>query len=241
MRKFLFLLWLLLPVTALAYHYGPGQERMTLDTVAHILAEADQHATRKEWQEAIGKYDAALQRLPAERKAEARRIRLERAKAQMLTAQLPKAHEELEALVDELAADKNAESNVLTEGREALASAKYYMTWLLRLEGHSREVWEPEIESSRQLYRLLAEQAANSGDAKLVARRQEDLESAIRLARLDLNDLQGYPLPSQCKNCKSGKKGAGRSQKGQARRPGEEKPEDARSAGSGPPPDGKGS
>ena len=65
---------------------------------------------------------------------------------------------------------------------------------LMRLEGRAKEDWEPEIEGARQHYALLAQ---NSTDEAERAKRHEDLESAIRLARMDLGELQGLPLPSQ--------------------------------------------
>ena len=37
----------------------------------------------------------------------------------------------------------------------------------------------------------------SDGDEALLRRGQEDLESAIRLARMNLSELQGLPLPSQ--------------------------------------------
>jgi hypothetical protein len=67
----------------------------------------------------------------------------------------------------------------------------------MRLEGQGREVWEPEAESARQNYKMLAEDAAKKGDAPAVRKHREDLEASIRLARMDLSELQGLPLPSQ--------------------------------------------
>ena len=46
----------------------------------------------------------------------------------------------------------------------AALDSRLSITWLMRLEGHSREEWEPEIEAARQTYRLLAERADASGD-----------------------------------------------------------------------------
>jgi hypothetical protein len=71
------------------------------------------------------------------------------------------------------------------------------MTWLMRLEGEPRETWEPEIESARQTYRLLAEQAETSSDPVQAKKSCEDLAASIRLARMELSELQGLPLPSQ--------------------------------------------
>jgi len=197
MRILLLIGWLMLPIVALAYHYGPGQERLQMDGVAAVLAVADRHAARAEWSAAAENYDKALKMLPPENTTRSRRIRLERAKAQMLAKKLPTAHEELKLLVEELSGDKNADQRVLAQARSSLASAQYYMTWLMRLEGLARDVWEPEIEAARQNYRLLAEQAESAGDSAAAKQSREDLESTIRLARLDLSELQGLPLPSQ--------------------------------------------
>ena len=55
----------------------------------------------------------------------------------------------------------------------------------------------PEVEDARQNYKLLAEEAEKRGDKVAAARFREDLESSVRLARMELSDLQGFPLPSQ--------------------------------------------
>ena len=97
----------------------------------------------------------------------------------------------------ELSGDTAADPKLLDEARGALANAQYYTTWLMRLEGRSREEWEPEIEASRQNYKLLAEKSAGSTGVQAASPARENLESAIRLARMDLTELQGLPLPSQ--------------------------------------------
>src|SRR5262249_5826044 len=155
MRILFLTCWLMVPVMGAAWHYGPGQERVQLDRVAATLAEADRAAAAGEWQQADDLYDEALRLLPADRVADGRRVRLERAKARMLAHKLPVAHQDLKALVQELASDPSADPGVLAEARSALANAQYYVTWLMRLEGHAREDWEPEIEAARQNFRLL--------------------------------------------------------------------------------------
>jgi hypothetical protein len=197
MRVLLLVGWLLIPVAVGLWHYGPGQEKMQLDAVAEILARADQCVAAQDWTEAVNQYDEALRRLPADKVSEQRRIRLEKCKAQMLASQLPDAHAELRALVEELQGDAGAPADLLAEARSTQAQSQYYMTWLMRLEGQPRELWEPEIEAARQTYRLLEEQAESGGDSTAAKKNQEDLESAIRLARLDLSELQGLPIPSQ--------------------------------------------
>src|SRR6266566_684070 len=95
------------------------------------------------------------------------------------------------------ALDEVAKRLRAAEARSTLANSQYYMTWLMRLEGMSPNDWEPEIEAARQSYKLLAEDAQRRGDATAEKKRREDLESAIRLARMELGELQGLPLPSQ--------------------------------------------
>jgi len=208
MRKALLVVWLLVPVAAAAYHFGPGQLQLTLDEAAACIATAEQHAgeaeatsdqaaTREQWSLALESYEQALKLLPADHVQESRRLRLEAAKARMLVSQLPAAHIELEALIDELSSDPGSDATLLAETRAALASSQYYMTWLMRLEGAGREEWEPKIEGARQNYKWLAERALELEDDDGLSEQQRNLEAAIRLARMDLQELQGLPLPSQ--------------------------------------------
>jgi hypothetical protein len=213
MRKVLVFAWLLLPVVAGAYHFGPGQDRLRVDRAAEAVARAEKaaatareiaaksgdEAAKASWGEAVDAYGEAIGLLPTAKTAETRALRLERAKAQMFVSQLPEARRDLDALVDELSNDPAADPVLATDARAALANAQYYTTWLLRLEGASREEWEPEIDAARQNYKLVAEKHAegNGCDTKIAAASREDLESAIRLARMDLTELQGLPLPSQ--------------------------------------------
>lgn len=238
MRIAMFLGWLMVPVLAFAYHYGPGQEKLRLDDATNLLARADQSAAEQDYKGAADLYDQALALLPKERAGEIRRVRLERAKAQMNNKGLDQAHADLKALLDEAIADKDGDPKVEAGIREALANAQYYMTWLMRLEGLGEEDWGPEIEASRQNFRLLAEAADSTGDEAKARERKEDLESAVRLARLDLGELQGLPLPSQCQGCKSCKNGRCNGKK-PGKKEGQEK-KDSRGAGNGPPPDNSG-
>ncbi|MEE3369065.1 MAG: hypothetical protein VX346_06965 [Planctomycetota bacterium] len=208
MRITVLLIWLMLPLLAAAYHYGPGQKQMQLDQVATCLTSAQTHSELGDWASAVTAYDTALQLLPPSLAQQSGQLRLERAKAQMLAKQLPAAHRDLKALVDDLQAETHKDTpsqiesqqerqKLLQEARAALAHSQYYMTWLMRLEGQPRETWEPEIENARQTLRLLQGQAEQTGDLAAVKSYREDLESTIRLARMDLSELQGLPLPSQ--------------------------------------------
>jgi tetratricopeptide (TPR) repeat protein len=233
--------WVLVPVLASAYHYGPGQQQMQLDDVQTLLSAARAHVDQGRHAKAVDAFTAVLEKLPAERETESRRVRVERAKALLLSQQLPKAFDELTLLVPELQKDPKTDPALLADARQALANAQYYVTWLERLEGDPRSEWEPDIEAARQAYRLLAEQAQARGDTAAAKSHQEDLEAAIRLARMDLSELQALPLPSQCKGCCSGQcqcKGGKGKKKGAGKTPDKKQgDEQARGASSGPPPD----
>lgn len=211
MRKALVFVWLLIPVAAGAYHYGPGQERVRVDRAATAIERAEvamksarelaardgDEAARESFKAAVALWSEAIDGLPAGHEVEARTLRLERAKAQMFTGELFEARRDLETLVTDLVADRASDPQLVADARDALANAQYYVTWLMRLEGAAREEWEPEIEAARQNYKLLAERAQDRADERLASVARENLESAIRLERMELSDLQGLPLPSQ--------------------------------------------
>ena len=211
MRKLLLSVWLIGPVGAVAYHYGPGQDRLRVDAAATAIAEAETAASeareiaakkgdreaRDAWSVAEEACSKAIAALPADRIAELRTLKLARAKAQMMISKLPDARRDLEALVEELSSDPTSDRTLKRDAQRTLASARYFTTWLLRLEGVPREEWGPEIESARQTQKHLAEEAERIGDLVLAKAAREDLESAIRLERMAIGELQGLPLPSQ--------------------------------------------
>lgn len=197
MRSILLVGWLLLPVGAWAFHEGPGQDLQALESTDVVVQAAHDAAQAGKWKEAVRKYEDALGKLPkdvdAYDKRIAQRLQLELNKARMQASALPEAREELETMVEQMVGDEAVDPQLLRETRQALARSQFYMTWLMRLEGLAREEWEPEIEAARQNYRLLAEQT----DGKEAAAHRGDLEAAIRLGRLEIEDLQGLPLPGE--------------------------------------------
>lgn len=234
MKTLLITFWLSVPLAVAAYHYGPGQDQVKKDTAAAFIAAATKASAEMDHGAAIDACDAALAELPAEAVAESRQLRLVRAKERLPIGQLPQAHDELDALLTELNADTAADPDLKRETRTALASSKYYLAWLMRLEGGNEDIWMPEIEASRQHFRQLAEEASAAGQTVMVTTQRENLESAIRLARMELTELQGLPLPKQCKGCCSGK----------CNKPAPKKkspPQDSRSAGKTHGPDESGS
>jgi cell division protein FtsB len=191
MRIILATLWLLVPLGFAAYHYGPGQEQVKLDDTEALLAEARSAVKGENWTTAIESYQKALAKLPKENKEDSIRIQLEIAKAKMQSSGLPEAREDLASLVSQLNDDPSISSGLKEETLSALANARYYMTYLMKLEGLPAEEWEPEIEAARQEYKLLAQTGADK------EKHLADLESAIRLARAEPTELYGLPIPSQ--------------------------------------------
>lgn len=245
MRLALLLAWIAIPVAFAFYHFGPGQDAAENANAGAELRLASYHSQQQDWAGVEASCSAALASLKSDDPKVEQRVRLERAKARLLSEQLPAAYDDLTALLDELEASDQADPALLKETRAAMASAEYYLTWLMRLEGEPREKWELEIEAARQKYRLLAEQATEAGELEAAEQYTEDLEATIRLARMELSELEALDLPCQCKgccsgecNCKGNKPG---NKKGKGKGKGKGKPKDARGASAGPPADGKGS
>ena len=200
MKKWYIVLWLMLPVVALGYHFAAGEQHQKMDAIGGHLRFARSLAQEKKWSAATDELEKALEGLPDDADSTRRELRLELAQAKMNASRLPEAHEDLKKMLDELTTQTErqpGDAEFENRVRESLASSQYYMTWLMRLEGLPREEWEPEIESARQNYRLLAERADETGRADQKKTQLENLEASIKLARLDLSDLQGLPIPSQ--------------------------------------------
>lgn len=237
MRKKLFLtLWLLSPVALLAFHYGPGQLALARDEAAKLVATATERENAEDWSGAASAYAEAIAKLPAEEQRARWQLRLAQSKARMHAGELPEAIGDMEGLLAEMS-KAGAPPRQLAEVRAELGSAEYYAGWLMRLEGAATEEWMIEVENARQHFRLLSEQnlGADPGAAKPF---QENLEATIRLARMDLSELRGMPLPKFCKGCKNVSQKCRSQCESQCKKPGESKPKDNRGAGSGERPRG---
>jgi tetratricopeptide (TPR) repeat protein len=196
-RRFWLALWLVPLAAVTVFHFAAAQPFRRMDTIGDHVQSARNLLKQEQYSPAVAEFDKALEVLPDDSMELRRELQLEQAQAKMNASRLPEAHGDLKKLLDELLDEDDATEDFENRVRESLASSQYYMTWLMRLEGLSRDEWEPEIESARQNYRLLAERATDAGNAKESKTQLENLESSIRLARLDLTDLQGLPLPSQ--------------------------------------------
>jgi hypothetical protein len=228
MRKRLLIgIWLLVPVVLLAVHYGPGQRGIARDRAAEKLALAQAAEKTEAWSDAMQHYTDALAALPSTDAKQRYQIRLAAAKARMYSGELPEAKVDLEALLAD--AQKSGGDPILVrEIRANLAGAEYYAGWLMRLEGAATEEWMAETESSRQHFRLLAEQTQSQLAAGLATDYQKNLEAVIRLELMDLSELKGLPLPKQCKNCSNCSSKCRKQRESACKNPGNGKSEDAR-------------
>ena len=197
MRALFIIAWLFIGLAAAIFHYGPGQKQLEMDRVDLMLDQARTHVSLNDYSKAIEQFDEILTELPSSQQELSQRIQLEKAKTQMHAAKLPEARDSLESLLTELREDEEPNQELIAETQSALANAQYFRTWLMRLEGMHEDAWKPEIESARQHYTQLNEIAVAAGDTEAAEKAAQDIESAVRLARMDLEQLQGLPLPSQ--------------------------------------------
>ena len=195
MQKIFIFIWLLIPFGAAAYHFGPGQQNLKYDQAANHIDLAEQHLALENFSAAVIELDNAIGSLPTEDISKITKLRLKKAKAQMQCSQLPQAYKDLENMLSEMNSD--TDPKVIAETKSTLANAQYYITWLMRLEGHSREIWEPVIESSRQNFYAASEFARTQANKESVDQLIQNLEASIKLARMDLEELQGLPLPNE--------------------------------------------
>lgn len=220
--------WLLAPVALLAYHYGPGQTGLARDAAAKKISAAQQFVQSENWPEAIAAYDEAIAQLPASDTATRWQLRLAKSKARMYSGELPEAIEDMEGQLAEME-QANGPTGSIREVRSTLGTAQYYAGWLMRLEGASKDEWTVQVDNARQHFRLLAEETL-AKDPAAAKGHQENLESTIRLARMDLSELQGLPLPKFCQGCKNVSQKCRCQSQSKGKKPAE-KPNDARGSG----------
>ena len=226
-KKILFTIWLLVPVVLLAYHFGPGQARLSSERAAQKIAEARQLEATEQWDEAAQAWADALAATPADKTTQRLQIQLAQANARVYTGELPEAMDDMEKLLSEAQSAK-ADASLQREIRSSLASSRYYAAWLMRLEGATTEEWLQQAESSRQHFRLLAEETKGT---TLASGFEKNLEATIRLEQMDLSELQGQPLPKKCSGCKNVCQKCRSQSKSKCENPGEKEKKDARGAG----------
>ena len=234
-KNLLIFLWVLAPVALLAYHYGPGQAGLAREEAKASIQAAMDFKAKEQWPQAIDAYNEALAALPQNETAKRHQLQLARANARIYVGELPEAMLEMEHLLDETV--KGSDNDLQNKVRSSLASAQYYTGWLMRLELAEKKEWMEPLEKARQNFRLLAEQTDKT-NAKASEDHQKNLEAVVRLARMDLSEVQALPLPKKCERNKNVCSKC-RGQKNSNKPKDMKKKEDARGASVGKRPDGK--
>ena len=246
MRKFLVLIWLLLPLPVVVLHFGRGQEWLARDKADDSIKLAEAAEKAGNWQLADEMYRDADKIAGAKDRDLKLRLDLARVRTRFHMGDAVAAIDGVDKLLDDAA--MAAMPVVFQQEARALSGRiHYYAGWVMRLEGAKRELWMEEAELSRQNFRLLSELGAiaHSGEAKPASeanlttdesrKQREDLEAAVQLQRLSLIELMARPLPEE-----------GRSMSGQglseqmAKRRGQRGKKPGKGPGDGPPDKGAG-
>jgi hypothetical protein len=196
MKRWLLLLWLLLPLPLVVWHYGPGQKWLARDRANALIRRAEQAEAQQDWARAESLFRDATSLVG---NTDARtKLQLELALIRMSFRQ-GAAVEAIDGADRVLASDgfPQMPETLRQEARELAGRIHYYAAWIMRLEGAQRDLWLEEAELSRQNYRLLTEGSLDVGRAKYASVQQTNLESAINLQRISLVELMARPLPQE--------------------------------------------
>lgn len=223
MRKYLVLLWLLLPLPVVVLHFGRGQQWLARDHAHAFVTQARLAEQREDWPEADRLYRDAAKCVTTDNRELKLRLDLAQVRTRYRMGDAVAAIDMADKLLDEPAM-KDMPSAFQRESRELAGRIHYFAGWVMRLEGASRELWLEEAELSRQNFRLLTEQSAATGAAEYSGKQQENLESAVQLQRLSLTELMARPLPKEgqcmCNQGLSEQMGKRRGQRGKGNKPG---------------------
>ena len=201
MKKLWILLWLLLPLPIIVFHYGRGQQWLARDHVGEFAKQAQAAERAGDWKLADDCYQKAEKALGTGDRELKLRLELARIRSRFHLGEAVAAIDG----VDRLLADPTMATLPVTFQNEAHALAgriHYYAGWVMRLEGAKRELWLEEAELARQNFRLLAEQGISQTRTTTAEsiKQREDLEAAVQLQRLSFTELIARPLPrdGQC-------------------------------------------
>jgi hypothetical protein len=196
MKRLLLLLWLLLPLPILVWHYGPGQKWLARDRAHALIQRGQQAEAQKRWAEAESSYQEAAGHIGNTDP---------RVKMQLEVALVRARYRQGGALdaidgIDRILTDPTLPSQpaeLQREARELAGRIHYHAAWVMRLEGAQRELWMEEAELGRQNFRLLTESSLAAQQTNYAQLQHTNLEAAVRLQRMGLIDLMARPLPEE--------------------------------------------
>ncbi|MCE9606290.1 MAG: hypothetical protein K8U03_15445 [Planctomycetia bacterium] len=185
-KKWLVLLWLLVPVALLSYHFGPGRQALAWQDAAKLRAKAGAAETAGHWEQAVAAYGEALSAVPssnddASAVAMSRdQLRLSQIRAAFQLGKLADTIADLEQFVKQTEATHGPASPVTLDARDLLGRVHYQAMAALRLESAEKQVWMKHWELSRQNFRFLAEHSPASRNGL----DRKNLEVVIKSANL---------------------------------------------------------
>lgn len=167
-KKYLILLWLLVPVALLSYHFGPGQDALAFRQAQQHLEKARNLEAAGHFEEANEKYAQSLAALPivAEPSAKLRmssdQLRLAQIRIGFRQGRLAETIESLNSLAADVERVHGPDSPLAYEVRDFLGRVHFQAMVALRLESAEEEVWLRHWELSRQNFRYLAEHTGSN-------------------------------------------------------------------------------
>ena len=196
MRRYMILLWLLLPLPVVVVHYGRGQEWLARDNAHAFVVKAQTLEQQQNWPEADRLYREAAKCVAGGEPQVKLRLDLAQVRTHYRQGDAVAAMDQMDKVVND-AGFSAMPAEFRRESRELAGRIHYYAGWVMRLEGARRELWMEEAELARQNFRLLTEQSATEGAKDYAAKQQANLESAVLLQRMSLYELMAKPLPEE--------------------------------------------
>lgn len=199
MKRWLLLLWLLVPLPVVVWHYGPGQRWLARDRSQDLLREARRAEEKREYAAAENLYRAAAGMLGNHDPAVRMKMELSAVRNRYYQGGALEAIDAADNLLGD-ARFSSVPAEVRREARELAGRMHYYAAWVMRLEGARRELWLEEAELARQNFRMLAESGIAGRDTAYARTQQNNLEAAVKLQRLSMTELMARPLPEEGRN-----------------------------------------
>lgn len=193
MKRYLALLWLLVPLPLVVLHFSRGQKWLEIDEARVLVRQGEAAEVEGDWEAADASYREAAKLVATSEPGLKLRLDLAQVRTRFRKGEAVEAIDLSESLLND-PSFRTMPEDFREESRELSSRIHYYAAWVMRLEGADRELWMEQAELARQNYRLLVEDFDDPGDP---TRHQKDLESAVQLQRLSLTELMGRPLPKE--------------------------------------------
>jgi predicted negative regulator of RcsB-dependent stress response len=184
MRKWLTLLWLLLGVGVVIYHFNGGRAQVQRERayVEYRNIVELERGDKPDWKQIVELYDKLAVSLPAGEDLRVRReVRLAKCRAMLEALQIRSAVDQLQVLLDETS-DAYGELDSLTQAvRATMGRAQFMAGWVLQQIGAPDQKYQRHYDRSRQIFRYLAEhddEAAYKRYQRRIGRSIDEVENA---------------------------------------------------------------